>query len=127
MKMQKDINGVPLIKIQNFKRNSWFKENKICIPDDYKLQLGLYLYLRNHNKGLFAIGFLQTTDYVKPQQYDVHQREIMLVNVDYDLPKFKQYVDYARQWYEKYVLTGLSPEMTSQDKEWLLMEMKNTN
>lgn len=126
MKMQKDTNGLPLVKATNIKRESWFKNGQIYIPDDYKLQLGLYLYLRNHNKGLFAIAFLQPTDYANPQRYDVTQREIKLVNVDYDLNKFKPYIDYAEQWYKQHILTGHSPIMTKADEDWLSAETENS-
>jgi hypothetical protein len=61
------------------------------------LQLGLYLYLRNQTKGLFAIIFLKAIDYAKPEQCNVLEREIKLVNVDYDLKKFDKYINRAKQ------------------------------
>lgn len=125
LKMQKDVNSIPLVKIANNKRDGWFNNGVVCVSDEYKLQLGLYLYLRNQTKGLFAICFLQTIDYAKPEQCDVNQREIKLVNVDYDLNKFKQYIDYAKHWYEQHISTGKSPDMTEQDKQWLEAEMRN--
>lgn len=122
--MQKDRDGIPLVKIPNAKRNSWVRDDKTYVPDDYKLQLGLYLYLRKHNKGLFAVIFLQGVDYVRPDQCDIQQREIKLINVDYDLETFEKYINHAKQWYADHILTGKSPVMTETDKKWLENEMK---
>jgi hypothetical protein len=93
--MQKDNNGLPIIKAVKGKLNSWFVNSKIYVPKDYKLQLGLYLYLRKQNKGLFAISFLKAIDYAKPELFDPFKSEIKFVNVDYDLNQFQEYIDFA--------------------------------
>jgi hypothetical protein len=59
------------------------------------MQLGLYLYLRNINYGVFAIGFLETVDYVLPHKFNPNQREIKLVDFYIDRNKFQVYIDYA--------------------------------
>jgi hypothetical protein len=121
--MQKDQNNVPLIKTANAKRNSWFVNQCISVPDEYKLQLGLYLYLRKQTKGVFAIGFLSPQDYAKPENFVAKENDIKIVNVDYDLNQFQKYIDYAKQWYMNHILTGKSPSMTAEDKRWFEYEI----
>jgi hypothetical protein len=97
LRLQKDANGLPLIKEAGGKRASWFNNQGINIPDDYKLQLGLYLYLRNANKGLFAIAFLKPEDYVHPESFKIIDHEIALVNMDIrDKASLIQYVEAAK-------------------------------
>jgi hypothetical protein len=50
-----------------------------------------------------------------------------LVDFYVDLNKFKEYIDYATEWYNNYIKTGTSPKMTIDDKKWLEEEMKLVN
>nr|QIQ09900.1 hypothetical protein PlMoll_0630 [uncultured Mycoplasmataceae bacterium] len=122
--MKKDENGYPLIKLPGEKRNSWYCDNDIVISEEYKYQLGLYLYLRNIDKGIFAVTFLTGEDYVHPENYVANEHEIALVNFSInDLDHFKQKVEYAKQWYIDHIQTGISPKMTAEDKKWLKEEL----
>jgi hypothetical protein len=54
------------------------------------------MYLRNVDKGLFAVGFLEPIDYVEPNKFNIDNREIYLIDFSIkDKSKFKQYIDYA--------------------------------
>jgi hypothetical protein len=53
------------------------------------MQLGLYCYLRNISKGVFAIAFLNVEDYLYPKKVDVTKRRVELVNFDLELEDFK--------------------------------------
>ncbi len=122
--LQKDEFGNPIVKSKGEKRKKWFdSKNEIIIPDEYNFQLGLYCYLRNITTGIFAICFLETNDYIKPENCDINNREIRLVNFHVNLDIFQDYIDYAKDWYEKYILSGKSPEMTEEDKEWFFNEV----
>lgn len=118
--LQKDGNQAPLIKQKDGKRAKWFNsKNEILVPEEYKFQLGLYCYLRNITKGLFAICFLKTEDYLYPEKCDVNQREIQLVEFDIDLNIFKKWIDLAIAWYDQHILTGISPKMTEEDEQFV--------
>ncbi len=119
LRMQKDSNDIPLVKQKNQKKESWYINNEIVIPDEYKLQLSLYLYLRNITKGLFAIAFLEKEDYAFPEKFDVSKRTIELVKLDLDKDNFKQIIDYGINWYNNHIKEGLSPELSQQDILWL--------
>lgn len=118
--LQKDNNSKPIIKEVGGKKAKWFdSKNNIQIPEDYKFQLGLYCYLRNVTKGLFAICFLKTEDYLNPEACDVNEREIQLVEFDINLDIFKHWIEQAITWYDKHILTGISPKMTNDDQQFV--------
>lgn len=119
LKMQKDPNNIPLIKQKNQKKESWYENDKIVIPDEYKLQLSLYLYLRNISKGLFAIAFLEKEDYTYPEKFDANQRTIELVELELDRKNFGELIKYCENWYNDYIITGTSPELSEKDILWL--------
>lgn len=119
LKMQKDDNNIPLIKLKNGKKDSWYKDGEIIIPDEYKLQLSLYLYLRGISKGLFAIAFLEKEDYAFPSKFDPEKREIKLVNIDLIKDDFEDVIKVGRKWYEDYIKKGISPTLSSNDLSWL--------
>lgn len=125
--MQKDCNGLPLIKTKGAKRNSWFVNDKICIPIDYQMQLALYLYLRGISNGLFAIAFLEAIDYVAPEKFNIDNHEIVLADFHIDISKMKQYIEFAEQWYEDHINGAISPEISKEDIEWLKKEGINVN
>ncbi|MDR0826123.1 MAG: YqaJ viral recombinase family protein [Mycoplasmataceae bacterium] len=122
LKMQFDFNGYPQIKEPNGKRNSWFNNNDIVIPMEYRMQLGLYLYLRNINHGVFAIAFLTPRDYKNPEGFNADNHELRIVDFTVKLEIVSQFVKQATDWYNKYIVTGISPEMTPEDQMWLDQE-----
>lgn len=121
--LEKDENGYPIVKNKGEKRQKWFDTNQnIIVPIEYQFQLGLYCYLRNVSKGLFAVCFLETQDYISPEKCNVYDRELKLVNFNVDLEAFNEHINYAKQWYDDYIKTGRSPKMTKEDLLWLKNE-----
>jgi hypothetical protein len=118
--------GFPVILEPNKKRESWFRGDTLEIPDNYRLQLGLYLYLRNIDRGLFAVGFLRAEDYKLPHLFEPDDREIVYEWMFMNPKAFEPFVNYARNWYMKYVKTGIAPKMTPDDQKWLDMQMKES-
>lgn len=115
--LQKDVNNNPIVKSVGTKKQKWYDQNnKIQIPHEYLFQLGLYCYLRNKTQGLFAICFLETQDYVAPEQCNINERNIELVDFKIDLNKFQKYIEAAQEWFFNHVKTGISPEMNEEDK-----------
>lgn len=121
--VKKDDNGIPIVKNPKGKYKKWFIDNKVVIPINYKMQLGLYLYLRNQLEGMFIICFLQKEDYAYPEKCDVKKREIIFEKMKINLNLFRKYLLTAEEWYEKHVLTGVSPQMTDEEINWLLKEV----
>lgn len=119
LKMQKDDKNIPLIKLKNGKKDSWYKDGQLVIPDEYKLQLSLYLYLRGIKRGLFAIAFLEKEDYALPSQFDPTKRQIELVSIDLIKDDFEKIISVGRKWYEDYIEKGISPTLESNDLTWL--------
>lgn len=126
LKMQKDENNIPLVKVVNGKLDSWFDENKkLIIPTEYELQLSLYLYLRNVSKGLFAVAFLEKEYYANPDSFDPKKARIEFAEIELDRQNFEKIVVIAQEWFEKYITTGISPELTPSDELWLNNLLKN--
>ncbi len=121
----KDEHQQPVVKTAGEKRKKWFNsQQEIIIPTEYQYQLGLYCYLRNAPKGLFAVCFLETADYVHPELTNIDQREIYLVDFTVDLEEFKKVLAQAEEWYNEYVKKGISPELTKEDLEWINEQLK---
>jgi hypothetical protein len=77
--MKLDEMGFPQILEREAKYKSLIVNNTINIPLAYKLQLGLYMYLRNTDNGIFAITLLEVEDYKHPEYYSTDERKIYYV------------------------------------------------
>lgn len=120
--MQKDSYGLPLIKEPGKKKLSWFNENgQLKISKEYMYQLGLYLYLRKIESGMFAVCFLTAEDYAHPENFVIETHEVYFKKMALtNREQFKtQVLDKAKDWYNSFVKTGISPEMTEADRQWL--------
>lgn len=117
--LQKDENNHPIVKSKGTKKEKWFNnENKIVIPDEYVFQLSLYCYLRNITKGIFAVSFLETKDYIDPDKFVVTNENTHLV--EFDLIKdFSEFIEEGRKWYHTYIENGYSPKLSKEDYEWI--------
>ncbi|MDR0739575.1 MAG: YqaJ viral recombinase family protein [Mycoplasmataceae bacterium] len=124
LKMVKNSDGLPVVKEKNGKRNSWFQNGQINISNEYCMQLGLYLYLRNTTKGVFAIGFLEPKDYANPESFDPYKHEIQIAYLEMNRNMMAQYIEYATHWYHDHIDTGISPAMTEADQKWLKIEIE---
>ncbi|MGL5591455.1 MAG: MPN551 family DNA-binding protein [Mycoplasmoidaceae bacterium] len=121
--MQKDHNNFPLVKEKNGGLKKWFNNyNEITISEDYCMQLSLYLYLRNIEKGLFVIAFLETKDYAQPNSFIPSKDNIKFVELDLNRSSFEEKIIYAKNWYENYIKGCKSPKITSNDMKWLREE-----
>lgn len=124
MVLQKDKNNNAIIKQIGANKEKWFDSNhNIQIPINYQFQLGLYCYLRNIEKGLFAICFLQSDDYAVPSNFNVNERELHLIDYKINLSEFKKFINYGKEWYEQYIINGISPKLSDADIEWLKNEL----
>ena len=121
VKRNKD--GVPIIKEKGANKKKWFKGKEIIIPENYLMQLDLYLSLENQEKGLFAICFLEPEDYAHPELIDLSERTIVYVEHKLDKKRIDPLVKRAKAWYMQYIVKGVSPKLTPQDLQWFNKEM----
>ena len=120
--MQKDASGKPIVVTAGAKKKEWFDPNgNAIIPKEYVYQLALYLYLRKAKKGLFAVCFLKSNDYVSPEKFDSNNANLLFVEMNLDDVKWIDgEIERAKEWYAKHMSGNyVSPELTYQDKEWL--------
>lgn len=99
------------------------------VPVDYALQGALYCYLKGIDQIIFVCSFLQDIDYANPENFVVNEDNTvitikrlsdMLFEVDGTYMTIKDCMDYAEEWWEKYIETGVSPEFDeTKDKEYL--------
>lgn len=124
LKLMKDSNNVPLVKVKNKKYHSWFNADKINIPTEYAYQLALYMFLRKINNGLFAVSFIETQYYANPNAFIPNEKNTYLINFRIsNINSFSKKIDQAKEWYEKHILTGISPELTPEDMKWIKNEL----
>lgn len=96
---------------------------------DYLLQGALYAYLKGLDRVLFACTFPKEIDYAHPENYKVTDDNTILVVKklsDILIPINGKYLNieecmqYATEWWNKYIITGISPEFDEKlDKEYL--------
>ena len=99
------------------------------VPIEYLCQGMLYSYLKGMKEVLFVASFLNDMDYAHPENFQVTKENTKLVVKNLNecyLPLGDEYVDingaieYATNWWNEYVLTGVSPEFDEvKDKEYL--------
>lgn len=103
--------------------------NNNMIPVDYSLQGALYSYLKGLDKVLFACTFLDKMDYAHPENIQVTDKNTILrvvklndliFEVDNEYLNIEGCIQKAIDFWNTYVLTGISPEFDEEkDKEYL--------
>lgn len=101
------------------------------VPVDYLLQGALYSYLKGLDRVLFACTFPQDIDYAHPENYVVNDTNTILVvkqlkdiiiPIDGKYLNIEEIMKYGEEWWNEYILTGISPEFDEKsDKEYLSM------
>ena len=99
------------------------------VPVDYLLQGALYSYMMGLDKVLFVCTFPQDIDYANPENYIVTDENTILVvkkladmifEINNQYLNIKDCMQYANEWWNTYILTGISPEFDEvKDKEYL--------
>lgn len=93
------------------------------LPVTYLLQGALYSYLKGLDEILFAYAYLENNDYNHPEMYQCTEQNTLLVvkrlkdllfEINGDWYNIEEIMQHATDWWNKYVVTGISPEF---DKE----------
>lgn len=109
------------------KPNEWQNGN---VPVDYLLQGCLYSYLKGLDRILFICCFPQDLDYNHPEKFVPDETNTIMVvkklkDVVLAMPNgeywtFDQAIEYCKEWWKKYIETGISPEFDeTKDKDYL--------
>lgn len=106
------------------------------LPVTYLLQGALYSYLKGLDEILFAYAYLENNDYNHPEMYECTTQNTLLVvkrlkdllfEINGDWYNIEEIMQLATDWWNKYVITGISPKFDEkQDKKVLdtLREMQ---
>ena len=84
-----------------------------AVPDAYMMQAGLYACLSGLPQILFAVGFLEDTDYARPNAWVPTPENTFLVPKP--CPDMAGPMAQAEQWYKDYIEAGETPEWTDAD------------
>lgn len=100
-------------------------------PPYYLAQACLYAYLLGVDNVMMAVTFLADEDYAHPEKVEIttDNTKVYMFNLSmveiYDRP-FKEYIRYAEEWWDYYVLQGQSPEFDEKRDADILKELRKT-
>lgn len=82
------------------------------VPEYYALQAALYAYLLGVDDVIMVASFLEPTDYEHPENFIPSASNTITVEfkVFERYPNFSTMVSEAMQWWNDYVVTGISPD-----------------
>ena len=106
-----DKNGKP-ISVLEMKTSKRVEDWKDDIPEYYALQAALYAYLLGVDDVIMVASFLEETDYENPDAFKPTAKNTITVpfKVSERYRNFESsYIQYALNWWNKYVLSGISP------------------
>lgn len=100
------------------------------VPLDYLLQGCLYSYLKGLDRVLFICCFPQDLDYNHPELFEPDEtntimvvkkiKDVLIPMSNGEFITFQEAIDYCKEWWNKYIETGISPEFDeTKDKEYL--------
>ena len=99
------------------------------VPVEYLLQGALYSYLKGLDRIVFIVTFPEEIDYANPENYKLTEENTkviiqrladILIPVDNQYLNIEECMEYARKWWDEYIVNGISPEFDEkEDKEYL--------
>ena len=99
------------------------------IPTNYALQAALYAYLLGTDNVIMVCSFLTESDYTQPEKYVPSMNNTIIIpfSVSDYIPNFNELVDEAVAWWNRHIVTGISPDYDeTKDKDFLDELRKNT-
>lgn len=99
------------------------------IPVDYLLQGALYSYMKGLKEIIFVCVFLDELDYAHPEEVKItkdntiiriKKLEDLVFDINGEYLNIEDCMSRAKEWWETYILTGVSPTFDEKvDKEYL--------
>lgn len=115
-----------IVEIKTTKRAEDWEDD---IPPYYKLQAALYAYLKEYDDVVVPVAFLEPEDYEHPENFEpsVKNTKVYEFKLSEDFPNFEEdYVQPAEEFWNKHVLTGISPAF-DEKKDAEILKALRTN
>lgn len=114
-----------VLEFKTTKRSEdWAKD----VPEYYALQAALYAYLLGVDDVIMIASFLEAKDYDHPEKFKPSAKNT--ITVEFKLseryPDFADKVEQAMAWWNKYVVTGISPDY-DEKKDAEILKALRTN
>lgn len=95
------------------------------------MQATLYAYLEGVDNVMMIVAFLEDEDYAHPEKFVPTQdnTKVYMFNrsmVEIEGKPFTDFIKYAEEWWNYYVLQGMSPEFDEKRDEEILKELRKT-
>ena len=123
-----DDNGRPIavLEMKTTKRSEDWADD---IPEYYALQAALYAYLLGVDDVIMVASFLEPHDYEEPEKFVPSANNT--ITVEFKLseryPNFRNMVAEATQWWNDYVVTGISPDYDEKKDADILKALRTNN
>lgn len=114
-----------ILEMKTTKRaEDWLED----VPTYYALQAGLYAYLSGVDDVIMVCSFLEEKDYEHPEEFvpTVSNTITREFKVSEKFPNFQNMVDTVLSWWDKHVLTGVSPDY-DESKDAEILKALRTN
>ena len=118
-----------LLSVLEFKTTKRAEDWSTDIPEYYALQAALYAYLLGINEVLMVASFLEDNDYSDPAAFVPNTSNTVTrsFKITERYPDFvENYIKVAQQWWEDYVLSGVSPTY-DEKKDADILKVLRTN
>lgn len=114
-----------VLEFKTTKRSEdWVKD----VPEYYALQAALYAYLLGVDDVIMIASFLEAKDYDHPEKFKPSAKNT--ITVEFKLseryPDFADKVEQATAWWNRYVVTGISPDF-DEKKDAEILKALRTN
>jgi len=115
-----------VLEFKTTKRSEDWKDD---IPEYYAIQAALYAYLLGVDDVIMIASFLAEKDYKDPDKFEPTAKNTITVEfkVSERYPNFSQIIDKATEWWNKYVVTGISPDYDEKKDAEILKELRTNN
>ena len=114
--------------VLEFKTTKRSEDGAKDVPEYYALQAALYAYLLGVDDVIMIASFLEAKDYDHPEKFKPSAKNT--ITVEFKLseryPDFADKVEQAMAWWNKYVVTGISPDY-DEKKDAEILKALRTN
>lgn len=114
-----------ILEMKTTKRVEDWKDD---IPEYYALQASLYAYLSNVDDVIMVCSFLEDKDYENPEEFVPNATNTITreFKVSERYPNFQLLVSTVINWWDRYVLSGVSPDY-DEKKDAEILKALRTN
>jgi predicted phage-related endonuclease len=123
-----DENGKPEAVLE-FKTTKRAEDWATDVPEYYALQAALYAYLLDVDDVIMVASFLEPNDYEHPEKFTPSAKNTITVEfkVSERYPYFDRKVAQAVSWWQKHVVTGISPDYDEKKDAEILKALRTNN